>query len=289
MSQPIGLGTLCRDQFGHPMMVTAERAVNEGQFREEVWYGRLIEPDYVGLTTKANKPQAVGYIAPSELDNPPAEYQLWDQVKHLFEAVSPRSLFRSDAEMRQACINLDEFVEALAEESEELVDSLKAEEDTSAWIDAIAGTTPKTIIVGGLDQDQIVIGTVAPITIHGDTEIEFKMLKPEVPTKEPVMKTECCGKTPCEIKAVAISCPKVDGLEDRSLTCECWREYEWVDDLGRLRTVRIENPLHIYYRKGGTTNRVVLQDGTVKCLPAPGFLGCVLTWKNADPSVPVKF
>lgn len=56
---------------------------------------------------------------------------------------------------------------------------------------------------------------------------------------------------------------------------EHWREY----DFGG-RVYRIENPKTVYFRAGGTTHRVEDVDGIVHCVPAPGFVGCVLRWKG---------
>lgn len=73
----------------------------------------------------------------------------------------------------------------------------------------------------------------------------------------------------------------VSGLEGpKDITTEEWREYDFVDYEGRLRTYRITNPLAFYYRIGGTTHRVVDTQGVVHCVSAPGQCGCVLRWKN---------
>lgn len=56
---------------------------------------------------------------------------------------------------------------------------------------------------------------------------------------------------------------------------EEWREYDWGN-----RVYRIEKPVRVYTREGGTTHRVVDADGVVHCVPAPGQFGCVLRWKG---------
>lgn len=58
-------------------------------------------------------------------------------------------------------------------------------------------------------------------------------------------------------------------------TVEEWREYDFA---GRI--YRIEQPVRIYLRPGGTTHRVEDRAGVVHCVPAPGHHGCVLRWKG---------
>lgn len=71
------------------------------------------------------------------------------------------------------------------------------------------------------------------------------------------------------------------------ITTENWREYEWEAENG-MRIVRIDNPLTLFMRPGGTTHRV--WDGNiVHCIPAPGHWGCVLRWAPKDPTKPVAF
>ncbi len=73
-----------------------------------------------------------------------------------------------------------------------------------------------------------------------------------------------------------------------SLKDEHWREYEFlVEGDDQLRVYRIEKPVALYYRIGGTTHRVVDEDGVTHCVPTVGYLGCVLRWK-AEPD-PVSF
>jgi len=69
-------------------------------------------------------------------------------------------------------------------------------------------------------------------------------------------------------------------LTKSDLTVEEWREY----DFGG-RVYRIENPVELWTRKGGSTHRVVDANGVAHCLPAPGQLGCVLRWKQKAGSV----
>jgi hypothetical protein len=73
-------------------------------------------------------------------------------------------------------------------------------------------------------------------------------------------------------------------LEERNITTELWREY----DFGG-RVYRIETPATLFYRIGGTTHRIVDSLGIAHCIPAPGINGCVLRWKNKDDTKPVNF
>lgn len=73
-------------------------------------------------------------------------------------------------------------------------------------------------------------------------------------------------------------------LTKSDITVEAWREY----DFGG-RVYRIENPVDLYMRPGGTTHRVVDAQGIAHCVPAPGQLGCVLRWKSQPGLPPVKF
>ncbi|MDE2097338.1 MAG: hypothetical protein KGL39_08855 [Patescibacteria group bacterium] len=76
----------------------------------------------------------------------------------------------------------------------------------------------------------------------------------------------------------------MSNLVKKDLTVEAWREYDFG---GRI--YKIENPLELYYREGGSTHRVVTEGGIAHCVPAPGINGCVLRWQDKDISNPVKF
>ncbi len=73
-------------------------------------------------------------------------------------------------------------------------------------------------------------------------------------------------------------------MNEHDLTTELYREY----DFGG-RVYRIDNPVKLFMRVGGTTHRVVGPDDIVHCVPAPGNNGCVLRWANKDPKKPVEF
>lgn len=73
-------------------------------------------------------------------------------------------------------------------------------------------------------------------------------------------------------------------LTKSDISSEAWREYDFG---GRI--YRIEQPMDLYMRPGGTTHRVVDDKGIVHCVPAPGYLGCALRWKSLPGLPPVKF
>ncbi len=75
-------------------------------------------------------------------------------------------------------------------------------------------------------------------------------------------------------------------LVKNDVRTEKYREY---DIPGRKEPYRINDPVDLYFRSGGTTHRVVDSNGVAHCLPAPGVAGCVLRWENKDKSVPVNF
>jgi len=78
---------------------------------------------------------------------------------------------------------------------------------------------------------------------------------------------------------------------------EDYREYEWIDQLGRIRVCRIYSPAFVVMRKtslvvpGATGNyhRVVGRDRICYCVPAPGYFGCVLRWHNSSNTIPVDW
>ena len=74
------------------------------------------------------------------------------------------------------------------------------------------------------------------------------------------------------------------GAEEHDVTCEEWREYDFSG-----RVYRITSPKTVWFRKDGTTHRVVDSENIVHCLPYPGVNGCVLRWKTKDSAQPVRF
>lgn len=78
-------------------------------------------------------------------------------------------------------------------------------------------------------------------------------------------------------------CPDVEGLIRKNISHETWREYEHGGQV-----FRIEEPVALYMRLGGTTHRIVDKKGISHCHPIPGN-GCALRWKNPDGETPVTF
>lgn len=73
-------------------------------------------------------------------------------------------------------------------------------------------------------------------------------------------------------------------IAEHDISCEVYREY----DFGG-RVYRIDNPVSLFLREGGTTHRVMDRNGVVHCVPAPGNSGCVLRWLNENTANPVRF
>ena len=73
-------------------------------------------------------------------------------------------------------------------------------------------------------------------------------------------------------------------LNEYDISKEKWREYDWGG-----RVYRIDDPVQLFIRPGGTTHRVVDAKGVVHCIPSVGVMGCVLRWVNQDADNPVNF
>ncbi len=77
--------------------------------------------------------------------------------------------------------------------------------------------------------------------------------------------------------------PEIPGLTLYDISCEEYREYDFGD-----RVYRIDNPIGLYLRHGGTTHRVVDSYGTSHCVAFPGEHN-VIRWQNHDRARPVNF
>jgi hypothetical protein len=73
-------------------------------------------------------------------------------------------------------------------------------------------------------------------------------------------------------------------LKKGDLTDEVWREYDFSG-----RVYRIEEPVELYFRPGGSTHRIVDGKGVVHCVPAPGVNGCVVRWRVKPGKTHVQF
>jgi hypothetical protein len=68
------------------------------------------------------------------------------------------------------------------------------------------------------------------------------------------------------------------------ISAEAWRE---VDTGGR--TYRINEPVELIIRKGGSTHRVIDAEGVVHCYAAPETGKSVIRWKNRAGHPSVQF
>ena len=73
-------------------------------------------------------------------------------------------------------------------------------------------------------------------------------------------------------------------LSKFDITAEAYREYDF-----NGRVYRIDNPVALFLRPGGSTHRVLDKDGVIHCLPVPGNGDCVLRWKNKEGFDPCQF
>lgn len=80
---------------------------------------------------------------------------------------------------------------------------------------------------------------------------------------------------------------KVEGLAGPlDLRAERYREYV---KLSTLEVYRIDRPIALYYRDGGSTHRVVDARGMVHCVPFGHDAGFILRWKALEGFDPVSF
>ncbi len=71
-----------------------------------------------------------------------------------------------------------------------------------------------------------------------------------------------------------------------NISTERYREYVQADGT----TYRIDNPVALYRREGGTTHRVVDVEGVVHCVPCGALHpAVVIRWKNRDINQPVNW
>lgn len=79
-------------------------------------------------------------------------------------------------------------------------------------------------------------------------------------------------------------------LIEMDISKELWREYDWAEPVsGQRRVYRIEKPVKVLFYRGCTTHRVIDSEGIAHCVPAVGYYGCALRWKNSDPAKPVNW
>lgn len=83
-------------------------------------------------------------------------------------------------------------------------------------------------------------------------------------------------------------------LKEFNLSKEQSRTYSIpVLDNGKITDIReykIDNPIKLFTREGGTTHRVQDETGQVHCVPAPSpKSGVTFTWIPKDKLLPVQF
>lgn len=80
----------------------------------------------------------------------------------------------------------------------------------------------------------------------------------------------------------------VDGLLGPfDVSTERYREYYWPET---GQSYRINDPVALYRREGGTTHRVVDITGMVHCVPCgKDHPNTIIRWLNKDLSVPVNW
>jgi hypothetical protein len=71
---------------------------------------------------------------------------------------------------------------------------------------------------------------------------------------------------------------------EADISDEAWREVVYPD-----RVYRIDSPVKLIFRKGGSTHRVVDANGVVHCYAAPESGRTTLRWKAKDGLAPVRF
>lgn len=76
----------------------------------------------------------------------------------------------------------------------------------------------------------------------------------------------------------------LEGYTEADISDEAYREIVYPD-----RVYRIENPMKLIFRKGGSTHRVVDANGVVHCYAAPESGKITLRWKAKDGLAPVRF
>jgi len=75
-----------------------------------------------------------------------------------------------------------------------------------------------------------------------------------------------------------------DGMESYDISEEDCREY---DVVGRAEPYRINAPVALVLRSGGTSHRIVDEAGVTHCVPFGGNSGTVLRWLSIGS--PVSF
>ena len=89
------------------------------------------------------------------------------------------------------------------------------------------------------------------------------------------------------IKIAELSAQRLPNSEyiTADISKELWREVETKG----LPKYRINNPITLIIRKGGSTHRVVDSEGIVHCYASPETGNSIIRWKNKDGEPPCNF
>jgi len=81
----------------------------------------------------------------------------------------------------------------------------------------------------------------------------------------------------------------MSNLNEFDIATEQYRTYIMVNKVGQTVEYRIDEPVTLFIRPGGSTHRVLDSKGIVHCVPAPEMFGSVIIWENKDPKNPCEF
>lgn len=76
-----------------------------------------------------------------------------------------------------------------------------------------------------------------------------------------------------------------DTYSEYDISHEAYREIHYTN--GHVH--RIDDPVSLVIRQGGSTHRVVDAKGVVHCYVAPESGKCTLIWKSRNPARPMEF
>lgn len=81
-------------------------------------------------------------------------------------------------------------------------------------------------------------------------------------------------------------------VDVKDISHEVWRDYCWKCPVtGKMHNATFENPTGLVV--GKTTHRIIYKDAdnarVASIVPAPGYMGCVVSWRNPDDMDPVQF
>ena len=81
----------------------------------------------------------------------------------------------------------------------------------------------------------------------------------------------------------------MSNLNEYDISTELYRTYRMINKVGQQVDYRIDGPITLFIRPGGSTHRVLDKAGIVHCVPAPEMFGSVIIWENKDSKKPCEF